>query len=166
MIFVSVGTERFPFDRLVRAVDYLASQLDGEPCFVQLGHSSYRPTACRWTRFLPYPDLVEQIDRARIVISHAGVGSILLCTRLRKVPIVVPRFKRFGEHVDDHQVELARRMDQLGYALLAEQPEALRSLILEYEERQAKLRRETSPQPALATVLSEYLNTMDSRCTR
>jgi len=157
MIFVSVGTERFPFDRLIRSADHLASQVNGEPVFVQLGHSTYLPRACQWTRFLSYQDLVEQIRRARIVITHAGAGSSLLCLQSGKVPIVVPRRKRFGEHVDDHQVELATRMAQLGSALLAERPEELLSLIQDAKTRQVTLRPLQPGTPSLATALSEYL---------
>lgn len=159
MVFVSVGTERFPFDRLIQAVDQAASQLNGEPIFVQLGHSTYRPQRCQWTRILPYQDLIEQIRRARIVVCHAGAGILLLCARSGKAPIVLPRRKRFGEHVDDHQPELAMRMAQLGYVLLAERPEEIVPLILEYEEREARMCPRFPSHPALASSLSEYLAT-------
>lgn len=165
MVFVSVGTERFPFDRLVRAVDRVALQLSGEPILVQLGHTAYRPTACQWVRFLDYQEMVEHIKQARIVVSHAGVGSLLLCARLGKVPIVVPRLKRFREHVDDHQQELARRMAQLGYCRLADEPAEIESLMLEYEKRQATTQVSSSMQPALVQALSEYLDASNSRLT-
>lgn len=161
MIFVSVGTERFPFDRLVRAVDDLAVRLDGEPVFVQLGHCTYQPQRCQWTTLLPYRDLMEQLSRARIVVSHAGTGIVLLCARLGKIPIVVPRRRCFGEHVDDHQLELAQRMAQAGVVLLAERSEELGPLVINYERRAATVRSRPHVPPVLASALSEYLQLSD-----
>jgi len=158
MIFVSVGTERFPFDRLIRAVDEAATHLDGESLFVQLGHSTYLPQRCQWTRFLPYRAFVEQLQQARIVVCHAGVGLLLLCARAGKVPLVVPRRRGFGEHVDDHQVELATRMAQVGSALFAEEPEEILPLILGYEQRSVALRSVPCAPPALAEALRECLD--------
>jgi UDP-N-acetylglucosamine transferase subunit ALG13 len=159
MIFVSVGTGRFPFDRLVRAVDQSAAALHGEPVFVQLGHGVYTPIRCRWARFLSYQELAEQISQARIVVTHGGAGLLLLCRRSGKVPIVVPRRRRFGEHVDDHQVELTRRMARDGHAVLVEEPDALAGAIAEYEERARALRNggSTPERLRLATSLAHLL---------
>lgn len=159
MIFVSVGTERFPFDRLVRAVDQAAAALHGEPVFVQLGHGVYTPTRCRWARFLSYQELAEQISQARIVVTHGGAGLLLLCRRWGKVPIVMPRRRRFGEHVDDHQVELAMRMTQEGHVVLVEEPQTLAETIVQYEDRIRALCNTgtASPQPRLATSLAQSI---------
>jgi len=157
MIFVSVGIERFPFDRLVRAVDQAAGQLEGEPIFIQLGCGTYLPTRCAWTRFLPYQELVTQIEQARVVVSHAGAGSLLLCARCGKVPVVLPRRKRFHEHVDDHQLEWAAHMARLGYLLLAEHPEEIVALIVDYGERRAALPGCSPAQASLADFLAASL---------
>lgn len=166
MIFVTVGTEQFSFDRLIRAADLVAEEFKPEAVFVQVGHGVSLPTRCQWVRFFAFDQLVEQIIRARVVISHAGVGSLLTCLRLGKVPILMPRRQHLGEHVDDHQVELATRMAQIGYALLAERSEELAPLIREYEERQARMRIHASSEPPLATALSKYLDTIEPRFTR
>lgn len=159
MIFVAVGTEWFPFDRLVRAVDHMATQVNGEPVVVQLGHSTYVPTACTWTRFLPFPELRRHVEEARIVVSHAGAGMLLLCAQAGKIPIVVPRRKRFAEHVDDHQVELASRMAQSGYAVLAERAEDIGSLILQHDQQRVPPGPGQASAPRLAQVLKAYLDT-------
>ncbi len=54
------------------------------------------------------------------MITHAGVGSILITLMNGKRPIVVPRLARFREHVDDHQLELARRLSEIGVVRLVE----------------------------------------------
>jgi UDP-N-acetylglucosamine transferase subunit ALG13 len=158
MIFVSVGAERFPFDRLIEAADRAIRALSNERMFMQVGHSRYIPRACVWTRFLPYEELVKRIEQARVVVSHAGVGSLLLCARAGKVPIVVPRHHKFKEHVDDHQVELARRVAKLGYAILAEQPDELVSLLVECTKRAPAFPQATSSVSPLAQFLLNDLN--------
>jgi UDP-N-acetylglucosamine transferase subunit ALG13 len=69
---------------------------------------------------VPFEQLGELVGRARVVVAHAGVGSILLCASKGHVPIVVPRLARFDEAVDDHQVFLARRLAALGAVVWAE----------------------------------------------
>lgn len=132
-VFVSVGSERFPFNRLVEAVDTAASDVGGEETFIQLGHCTRVPRHCDWARMLPFDDLVQRMTAARVVVTHAGVGSILLALRAGKVPIVLPRRRRLGEHVDDHQVELAERLAGLGRVLLVESADAIPRLIADYD---------------------------------
>ena len=106
MIFVTLGTHHDPFPRLVDAL----GGLPDEELVLQHGHSRPSPAAARNVDFLPFAEMVEQIRSARVVITHAGVGSILLCLRGGRTPLVVPRLHRHGEHVDDHQVGLTRAL--------------------------------------------------------
>ncbi len=157
MIFFAVGTERFPFDRLIRTADAVQEQLKDEPVFVQLGPSGVIPQKCSWARLLSHSELVDRLREARMVVTHAGVGMLLLCVRLGKIPIMLPRQKRFGEHVDDHQIELAMKMAQLGYILLAEHPEEIAPLLLNHHDRSPAPPMASSPVPELATALLAYL---------
>ena len=128
MILVSVGASHFPFDRLLQAVDGLPT---GEPVVVQHGPSQVRPAGARCLPFAPLQTLAQLVQEARIVVTHAGVGSILLSLANGKRPYVVPRLRAFGETVDDHQLESARRLEQAGLVTLVEDPERLRSAIAE-----------------------------------
>ena len=110
MIFVTLGTHHDPFPRLVGALDALPA---GE-LVVQHGHSPRPEHAAETVDFLPFADMIERIRAADVVITHAGVGSILLCLRHGRTPLVVPRRQQFGEHVDDHQVELTRALAERG----------------------------------------------------
>lgn len=111
MIFVTVGTENFQFDRLLRMIDEgVARRLIKDDIFVQIGTTDYKPTSFKFIRFLAFNQMVEKITGADIVVSHAGVGSVLLSLSLGKIPIIIPRQKKFGEHLDDHQCEFARMM--------------------------------------------------------
>jgi UDP-N-acetylglucosamine transferase subunit ALG13 len=117
MIFVTVGTERFPFDRLLRAVDKLARQGLLKDVYCQIGASGYKPAYCSYKVFLPFEEVVYCIQESELVIAHGGAGIVALCLKFGKIPILAPRQKRFGEHVDDHQVEFARHMERLQRAV-------------------------------------------------
>ena len=127
MIFVTVGTNEARFDRLLHAVDALV--LD-EEIVVQCGASPVRPSNAHCVEFLSFDDMVEHMRRARIVVAHAGVGTVLVARANGHRAIVVPRLQRYGEAVDNHQVDFARRLHGVGLVHLVEDPydleEALR----------------------------------------
>lgn len=123
MIFVSVGTNEAPFDRLLRAVDALPTD---EQLVVQAGHSSpHVVTRAEVVDFLSFEKMGESIRQARAFVTHAGVGSIMVGLANGKRPIVLPRRKAFGEAVDDHQLQLGRRFSRAGLVTLVEEPEHL-----------------------------------------
>lgn len=132
-IFVTVGFESFPFDRLVRAVEtgVERGQIEGD-VFIQRGDSRFPGGRCPSSRFLKFDEVTSRIRWADIVVSHAGVGAAFLCLKTGKVPILFPRRARFGEHVDDHQVLFARKMAAQGRALVADDEEDLLYKIRHY----------------------------------
>ena len=142
MIFVTVGTHEQQFDRLVKEVDRLRKNGDiEEEVIAQIGFGTYEPVSCQWSRFYPYQKMCEYVDEARIVITHGGPSSFLAPLQRGKVPIVVPRQKRFGEHVNDHQVEFCRAVrERLGNIILVEKVGELQDKIVDY----AKLADEVS----------------------
>jgi UDP-N-acetylglucosamine transferase subunit ALG13 len=127
MIFVTVGTSE-PFDRLLHAVEATVSD---EPVVVQRGASHACPHGATAVDFLPFDDFIGHLRQARVVVMHAGVGSVLAAISVGKRPIVVPRLRCFGEAVDDHQLAFARRMHETGRVLyvddLSRLPEAIAS---------------------------------------
>jgi UDP-N-acetylglucosamine transferase subunit ALG13 len=110
VIFVTLGTHHDPFPRLVDAL----GALPGDQLVVQHGHSAAPPHAARTMRFLPFAQMLDEIRAADVVVTHAGVGSILLSLRNGRTPLVVPRRHVHGEHVDDHQVELTSALAEAG----------------------------------------------------
>jgi UDP-N-acetylglucosamine transferase subunit ALG13 len=134
MIFVTVGTHEQPFDRLVREVDKLAYQgIINEEIFIQLGYSQYIPTHCDYKDFLTYFNMEQKVQEAHIVIMHGGAGSIKLITDYRKIPIVVPRQRCYGEHVDDNQVEFTKFLEHQGRVLTVYDINDLREKIDNYD---------------------------------
>jgi UDP-N-acetylglucosamine transferase subunit ALG13 len=117
MILVTIGTNEQPFDRLIRA----AARLEGdEPLLVQHGSSREAHGRGEWVDFIPFDELSDRVREARVVICHAGVGSIMLARRCGHRPVVMPRRFELGEAVDDHQLHLARRLHQAGLVTLVE----------------------------------------------
>lgn len=111
MIFVTVGTTHFPFDRLLSAVATLETD---DELVVQHGPSQVPIDNARLIDFLSFDELNDYVRDAGTVISHAGVGSIMVALSHGKRPIVVPRLERFGEAVDDHQLQVATLLDRAG----------------------------------------------------
>jgi UDP-N-acetylglucosamine transferase subunit ALG13 len=126
MIVVTTGTNEWAFDRLVRA----AANFDGdEPLFVQHGASQEPHGRGEWVDFIPFDELESRMRAARVVVSHAGVGSIMLARRAGHRPIVLPRLGRLGEAVDDHQVEMGRRLHASGLVTFVEDEVALAAAV-------------------------------------
>lgn len=134
MIFVTVGTHEQQFDRLVKAMDDLRGDgsLD-EEVVIQTGYSTYDPKHCEWSRLYPYQEMVRLVAEARIVVTHGGPSSFIMPLQVGKVPIVVPRQKRFGEHVNDHQVEFCRAVkERMGNIILVDDVQELQENIEKY----------------------------------
>ena len=105
MIFVTIGS-MFPFDRMIRAMDaWAAAETGGEEILAQVGAGDYEPRHMTWVRKLDRRTYAETIRRSRLVVAHAGVGSIVTAGELRRPIVVLPRRAHLGEHTSDHQVE-------------------------------------------------------------
>jgi UDP-N-acetylglucosamine transferase subunit ALG13 len=153
MILVCVGSSQFPFDRLLRAVDALPRR---EQLVVQHGPSDVRPGNARCVPYVPFERFTELVREARVVVTHGGVGSILVSLTNGKRPYVVPRLEAFGETVDDHQVESARRFAEAGLVTLVEDPAALGDALFSNGHLGAGLVVPTTEAPLVAE-LREYL---------
>lgn len=108
MIFGTVGTHTAPFDRLVRALDGYAGQT-AEKVIIQIGHATYEPISAEWFRMTNSEHMAACMRDADLVVTQAS-DSMLEAIRARKPVVAVPRQRRFGEAIDDHQLELARKV--------------------------------------------------------
>lgn len=136
MIFVTVGTHEQPFDRLLKAIDDL--KRDGiitEEVIIQSGYSTYVPKYCKWEKLIPYKDMIKNVENARIVITHGGPASFIMPLQIGKIPVVVPRQRKFNEHVNNHQVEFARNVAQrMGNIIPVEDINEMGGIIKNYDE--------------------------------
>ena len=104
MIFVTLGSQKFQFNRLLQAIDRIieSGELKGE-VFAQTGHSDYVPRHYTYRDFLDREAFANEMSRCDLVITHGGTGAIIGAIKSGKKVIAVPRMAKYGEHVDDHQ---------------------------------------------------------------
>lgn len=159
MIFVTVGSQKFPFDRLLAAVDRLVEEgVITEDVFAQTGASGYLPQNYRYKPFCSPKEFAERMAACDTVISHGGTGTIIKAVREGKKVIAVPRLARYGEHVDDHQLQLLRQFEELDLICVctdvARLPEALETV---RGHQYASYRSNTE---AFLASLEDYIRTL------
>lgn len=116
MILVLLGTQNNSFVRLLDAIqECIESGIIEEKVVVQAGFTKYKSKKMDIFSMIDKEDYNKLIDEANFVICHGGVGSIISCLSKEKKVIVVPRLKKYGEHVNDHQIQIARKFEQDGY---------------------------------------------------
>lgn len=107
MIFIILGSQKFQFNRLLKAVDDLIEKkILTDEIFAQSGYSDYEPQNYKFKKFLDREEFAEWEARADVIITHGGTGSIIGAVKKGKKVIAVPRLAKYGEHVDDHQLQL------------------------------------------------------------
>lgn len=114
MIYVTVGTLFLDFARLIRKMDDIAAAT-GERVIVQRGLATTVPSHCEHFDFKPHEDVLELQRAARVIVCHAGIGSILDALEVRRPLILVPRLRRYNEHLTDHQLDVARAIERRGW---------------------------------------------------
>lgn len=114
-IFITLGSQKFQFNRLLEAVDDLCENgiFESEDVFAQIGYSDYLPKKFNYKKFLDRDEFSREMDKAQIIITHGGTGAIIGAVKKRKKVIAVPRLAKYGEHVDDHQLQLIEQFDEL-----------------------------------------------------
>jgi len=122
LIFATVGSHpSFRFDRFLTALEGVSAP----ELVVQHGPGEPPRNATMAVPWMSFGEIVETMERATGVVSHAGVGTILCATRAGHVPVVLPRLRSFGETVDDHQLELGRKLAADQRVILVEDTTAL-----------------------------------------
>lgn len=120
-IFVTVGSRNYPFDRLFAQLDELfeSGALRGE-LFAQTGTSAYVPRHYKYKDFISQEEFLERIEWADVVVSHGASGSIMKALNAGKKVIAVTRLEKYGEHINDHQIQNNEAFASNGYVLMAD----------------------------------------------
>lgn len=107
MIFITLGSQKFQFNRILKAVDALIEKgvIDDE-VYAQIGYSDYEPKYFEYEQFLDREEFAKQEEKCDILITHGGTGAIIGAVKKGKKVIAIPRLAKYGEHVDDHQIQL------------------------------------------------------------
>lgn len=121
MIFVTVGSRNYPFDRLFKKLDELYEQgILTDRMFAQTGTSVYRPKHFEYKDFISQEEFLQRVQEADIVVSHGASGSIMKALNAGKKVIAVTRLEKYGEHINDHQIQNNTAFGSNGYVLVAD----------------------------------------------
>jgi len=160
MIFLTVGTYPLPFDRLVKAIDAaIKERLIEEEIFAQIGRCGYKPQNMEYVQMLEKEAFDSYFQKASSIISHAGIGTITMALDNEKPILVMPRLKKYGEVVNDHQVMTARRFEELGHILVAYTEEQLPDKLKQLKSF-VPHKRKANPD-AVANRIRQFLNNLN-----
>ena len=137
MIFVTLGSQKFPFDRLLEALDKLIENgTITQSVFAQTGYSTYVPKHFEFEPFLDRDRFSTTMQKADLVITHAGTGAIIGAVKAGKKVIAVPRLSQYGEHVDDHQTQIIAQFNEMNLIMGLDGVEQLEAALREISSRQ------------------------------
>lgn len=121
MIFVTVGSRNYSFDRLFKKIDELFEEgVLTDSMFAQMGTSMYKPKHYEYKDFISPDEFTEKVEKADIVVSHGASGSIMKALNAGKKVIAVTRLAKYGEHINDHQIQNNESFSANQYVLMAD----------------------------------------------
>lgn len=157
MIFVTIGTAPQGFDRLIKGMDEISANID-EKVIMQIGGSKFIPLNAEYFRITSRENIKKYYREARIIVSHAAAGTILMANSFDKSPILVPRMSKYGEHVDDHQVEGANEWEKEGMTVVYD-IDNLKEVLINRDASDNVINRKKEKK--LITNLKTYLRKID-----
>lgn len=117
MIFVTLGTQAKDFSRLMRMVEDFAQEFNIKDIVAQIGYTKYQSANIECQSFMPVEQYEDYVSKADVIITHAGTGAIFSAIKKGKKVIAVARLKKYGEMVNDHQLEIVQKLSREGYIL-------------------------------------------------
>ncbi len=160
MIFVTLGSQKFQFDRLLKKLDELVERgIIKEELYAQIGASTYEPKYFSYVKFMDREKFAEVMDSCSTVITHGGTGVIIGAVKKGKKVIAVPRLEKYGEHVDDHQIQLLRQFDDLGIICACYDTEQLEQCYQALEHM--TFRPYVSNTQVIIESIEDYLRTLE-----
>ncbi len=137
MIFVTLGSQKFQFNRMLRKLDELidAGKIE-EEIFGQIGYSEYRPKNIKCKQFIEREEFKKIMSKCDLVISHGGTGAIITALKEGKKVIAIPRLAQYKEHVDNHQIQLIKAFEESGLIKAVYDLNELEKALLNVKEMQ------------------------------
>ncbi len=124
MIFATVGTQ-LPFDRMIEAIDKWNKKQGFSECFAQVGVGGFEPSSLKFSETLRPSQFARQIAKCKVIVSHAGMGTILTALQLGKPIVIMPRLASLGEHRNDHQLATVENLRGISGIYVAEDEDGL-----------------------------------------
>lgn len=136
MIFVTLGSQKFQFNRLLKKLDDIVKNGNiKDEIFAQIGYSNYKPKNYQYKEFMDREEFKQMMEKSDIIIAHGGTGAIITAVKQGKKVIAVPRLAKYGEHVDDHQIQLVTEFENSGIISAVYDLENLESELLNIHEK-------------------------------
>ena len=155
MIFVSTGSRKFQFDRLIKKLDEIANDIQ-EPIFAQIAETTYLPQNYQYKRYLSPEEFSEYQEKADLIISHAGTGALITALKKGKQVIAVPRLAKYGEHSDDHQLQVAGALSDEGYLRVVTEMDDLAKII--DESIKNPIQKQYDKPSNVVPIIEEYID--------
>ena len=159
MIFVTVGSRNYPFDRLFIKLDELFDNgiLEGE-LFAQIGTATYKPRNYKYKDFISQDEFLEAINKADIVVSHGASGSIMKALNAGKKVIAVTRLAKYGEHIDNHQIQNNKAFGDNKYVIPVYEMDELEKAFISIEEGTYDLKKwENKDSMAIINMVDKFI---------
>ncbi|MDO4282673.1 MAG: PssE/Cps14G family polysaccharide biosynthesis glycosyltransferase [Clostridia bacterium] len=137
MIFVTIGTQKQQFTRLLEMLEN-STELKNDEIVVQAGYTKYDSDRLRVLDFITFEKMEEYIDESEFVICHGGVGSIFTALKRNKKVLVVPRLSKYKEHINDHQLEICEQLEKDGFILYLKDEKNFDKMIRRIRRRKNK----------------------------
>ena len=135
MIFVTLGSQKFQFNRLLIEIDRLIEEGKiTEKVFAQTGYSDYKPKNYKFNKFLNRDEFNDIMSKCDKLITHGGTGAIIGAIKKRKKVIAIPRLSEFGEHVDDHQLQITKQFSDMNLSRSINKIDELEECLVEIEK--------------------------------
>jgi UDP-N-acetylglucosamine transferase subunit ALG13 len=144
------------FERLVKQMDEVAGRID-EEVIMQIGGTRYTPRNAKYFGFATEQEIKELLSKARVVVGHGGVGTIVDVLQAGKPLVVVPRLKEYGEVIDDHQLDFARQLEKEGRVTGVYDMIKLEEALRKIDSKPVKLVRDKK----LVNTLKKYIELID-----
>ncbi|MEA5093488.1 MAG: PssE/Cps14G family polysaccharide biosynthesis glycosyltransferase [Sedimentibacter saalensis] len=160
MIFVCIGTQIYQFNRLLKKLDDLCAVGTITDCvFAQIGASDYVPQHYQYEKFMSEEDFLKMQRKANLIISHGGTGALIGALKLGKPVIAVPRLHKYGEHSDDHQLQVCEVLEQEQYLRVVWNMEELEIVIRETQKNPTT--KEYNRPSNILSIIDEFIQNVN-----
>lgn len=159
LIFVTVGSRNYPFNRLFEELDKLCEEgIIQDSIFAQIGTSTYVPKHFEYKDFISQEEFLEKVEEASFVISHGASGSIMKALNAGKKVIAVTRLEKYGEHINDHQIQNNEAFGTNGYVLPVFEMDELKDAIIKIQEGTDGLKKWENKDPmAIVNMIDKFI---------
>ena len=157
LIFVCVGSRGYQFDRLIKKIDELVAEKEiKDEVIAQIGQSNYTPRNFKYKRFMSVDEFKNYQNKADLIISHGGTGALIGALKLNKQVIAVPRLAKYGEHIDDHQLQVAGVLAEEGYLrMVLEMDDLLKNINDAFNN---PIRKKYDKPSEIINIISNYIS--------